>query len=86
MKFKDTKVFKVLKSKTVQAIITKIPFGIGSLVSDIVTPNDAPEGELTKEKLINNLVKIGIYVILISLALTGNIEWDDAEKAKSFVN
>lgn len=85
--FNETKLFKVLSGKVAKAILSKVPFGIGSTFSDIMTSSkDAGlSGTLSREKFVSNMVKIGIYAILIWLVLAGKISWDDAGQAKEFL-
>ena len=83
--FKETKFGKILSSPVAKSLLTKIPFGVGSMIGDAMTSNESPQGVLNREQLANNLVKIGIYVVLIYLVLSGKIGWDEAEAAKEFV-
>ena len=85
--FNETKIFKILSGKVAKVILSKVPFGIGSTFSDLMTSSkDAGNsGTMSREKLVHNLVKMGVYAILIWLALSGKISWDDADQAKEFL-
>ena len=83
--FKETKIGKILTSPIVKGILTKLPFGVGSLMGEVVNSTSTPEGAINREQLIHSLVKIGIYVVLIYLVLSGRISWDDADSAKGFI-
>jgi len=83
--FKTTRVGKILTSPIVKGLLTKIPLGLGSMASDFLNRNETMEGEMTKEKLVHNLVKITIYAVLVYLVFSGKLTWEDAEGAKSFI-
>jgi len=79
-KFKETLVFKIL-----QKVAPAIPFGIGSVAENILNDNSTPAGEIDNNELPAQLIKIGIYVVLVYLVLSGKLSWDDAEIAKEFI-
>ena len=83
--FKESKFFKVLTSPVVKGILTKVPFGIGSMAGDLLNKNETGAGSMTKEKLLHNIVKIAVYSILLYLAFSGKISMDQAEQAKDFI-
>ena len=83
--FKETKIGKILTSPIVKGILTKLPFGVGSLMGEVVNSTSTPEGSINREQLIHNLIKMGIYAVLIYLVFSGKISWDDASSAKEFV-
>ena len=84
--FKRTRVGKILTSGVVKAVITKLPFGIGSIASEMLNSTDTPEGEMNKEKMVHHLVKLAIYAALIYAVLSGKISWEDAESAKDLMS
>ena len=83
--FKRTKVGKILTSTVSKSILSKIPFGIGSIASEVFNATDTPEGEMNREKLVHHLVKLGIYAVLLYLVFSGKIDFDQAEQAKEFL-
>lgn len=84
-KFKDTKVGKVLTGGFVKSIIKSIPI-IGDLGGNILDEVDGSEaGEVNKKELPVTLARIGILAIVLYLALSGKIGWDEAEQAKEFI-
>ncbi len=83
--FKDSKFGKILTSPLIKGVLTKLPFGVGSLVSEVVNSTTTPEGNINKEQLIHNVIKIAIYVALIYMVFSGKISWDDASNAKEFI-
>ena len=78
--FKDSKIFKIIK-----AVAPVIPFNIGSIASELLTNTDTPEGTMNREKAILHAGKLIIYLVLIYLALSGRLTWDQAEEAKDFL-
>lgn len=85
-KFKNSRVGKFLTSPVFKGLITKIPFGVGSLAGDILNKNDKEEGTLSREKLVHNLVKLCIYGALAYFFLKGSITLEEAEDAKDLIN
>ena len=83
--FKDTKLGKILTSPIVKGVLTKLPFGVGSLVSEVVNSTSTPEGAINREQLIHNLIKMAIYAVLLYLAFSGKISFEEAEDAKGFI-
>ena len=83
--FKETKFFKVLTSPVVKGILTKVPFGIGSMAGDLLNKNESQPGVMTREKMLHSVIKMSIYGILIYLAFSGKITMEDAEQAKDFI-
>jgi hypothetical protein len=91
-KFKDTKVGKILTSKVGGLIIGSIP-GIGSIADNIL---DEAKGDGKKEvvsesgsvnwKNPKQIIGGVITLILLYLALSGKISFEDAEQAKDFIN
>ena len=79
-KFKETLVFKIL-----QKVAPAIPFGIGSVAENILNDNSTPAGEIDNNELPAQLIKIGIYVVLVYLVLSGKIDWLEAERVKEFI-
>ena len=83
--FKDSKFGKILTSPIVKGVLTKLPFGVGSLVSEVVNSTSTPEGNINKEQLIHNAIKIVIYIVLIYMVFSGKIDFEQAEQAKEFI-
>lgn len=85
-KFKETKFGKLLTSPVAKMLIKTLPLGIGSMAGNILdeTENSQP-GEVNKEDLIPQLIKLAFYIVLVYLAIKGGISWDDAEAAKGFI-
>jgi len=54
-------------------------------LGDVVTNNETPEGNLSREQLANNIVKIALYAVLIWFVFSGKIDWDQAGQAKDFL-
>ena len=79
-KFKDSKIFKIIK-----AVAPAIPFNIGSVAAELLNRTDSPEGTMTREKAIQNAVKTIFYMVLVYMALTGKLTWDQVETAKDFI-
>ncbi len=84
--FKFTRVGRFLTSTVVKGLVTKIPFGIGSLASDILNKNDREEGTLSREQLIHNIIKMAIYAVLVYFFLKGDITLEEVEEAKDMIN
>ena len=83
--FKRTKVGKILTSPIAKGILSKLPFGVGSTLSEVLNDTDTPEGEMNREKLVHNLIKMGIYAVLLYLVFSGKIDFDQAQDAKDFI-
>ena len=84
--FKNTKVGKILTSPIAKGIISKLPFGVGSMASEFMSDTtDAKAGNMSREKLVHNLVKLGIYAVLLYLVFSGKIDFDQANDAKDFI-
>ena len=84
--FKETRIGKILTSPIIKGVLTKLPFGVGSLVSEVVNSTSTPEGSINKEQLTHIIIKMAIYAALIYAVLSGRISWDDAEQAKELIN
>ena len=83
--FSETKIGKILTSPIVKGILTKLPFGVGSLMGEVVNSTSTPEGSINREQLIHHLVKLGIYAVLLWLLFSGKISQDEAEFGKDFI-
>lgn len=84
--FKQTKFGKILTSPIIKGVLTKLPFGVGSLVSEVVNSTSTPEGDINKSQVVHHAIKLAIYAALIYAVLTGKITWDDAEQAKELLS
>ena len=89
-KFKDTKFGKILLK--IKPLIKSVPL-VGPIVGPVLDEvKGEGKGEILSEsgslkgadwpQIISGIVTI----ILMFLALTGKISWDDAETAKSFID
>ena len=83
--FKDSKVGKILTSPIVKGVLTKLPFGVGSLVSEVVNSTTTPEGNINREQLIHSLIKMGIYAILLYMVFSDKLDLSTAEDYKEFL-
>ena len=83
-KFKDTKVGKILTGGFVKGIIKSIPW-VGEVASNVLDDNGTESGKVDKKELPSTLIIIGIIAVLLYLALSGKIGWDEAEQAKDFI-
>jgi hypothetical protein len=75
---------KLLKGKFVKSIIKAIPF-VGDIASNILDNNNTPEGKIDKKELPVVVIRMVLLAILVYLAISGKIEWSDAEQAKDFI-
>ena len=75
--FNETTIGKILTGSVVKSVLTKVPFGLGSLASDLLNKNESPEGTMTREKLIHNVIKIAIYAALLWGGIISFAEFSD---------
>ena len=48
--------------------------------------SNSPAGKVDKEDMIPTLIRMGVVIVLLYLAMSGKISFDDAEAAKDFLN
>ena len=84
-KFKNTKVGKILTGGFVKGVIKSIPV-VGDLAGNVLDEADGTEaGQLNKKELPVTLLKVIILTIILYMALSGKIGWEEAEQAKDFI-
>ena len=84
--FSETKFGKIVTGPLVKGALGMVPFGIGSALSNVLDQNGTDPGTVDPQSFAPQMMKIVIYVVLIYLALSGKLTWEDAEQAKSFIN
>lgn len=83
-KFKNTKVGKILTGGFFKTVIKSVPI-VGDLASNVLDENGTKAGEVNKKELPVTLIRLGILVVILYLALSGKIEWTEAEQAKDLI-
>ena len=78
------KIIKFLNKPLIAGVIKSIPFGIGSLAANVLGEVGGA-GNVDKKELMPQLVKIGIYVVLLYLVFSGKLNMEDAESYKDFI-
>lgn len=91
-KFKETKIGKMLTSKTGRLAIGWIPV-VGDIADNILTEVKGDgEGEVENHsgkvdwKNPQQIIRGVVVGILLYLALTGKISWEDADQVKDFID
>ena len=84
--FRDTKAGKILLSPIVKSGLSLIPFGLGSVASNILDRNGSPVGMVDTKTMPIKIMKMVIYAVLIYLVLSGKIDFDQAEQAKELLS
>ena len=80
------KILGFLQKPAIRGIVKSIPF-VGEMFSNVLTETShSPAGKVDKEDLIPTLVRMGVVIVLLYLALSGKISFDDAEAAKELIN
>ena len=79
------KIIKFLTKPLIAGVIKSIPFGIGSLAANVLGEVGGA-GNVDKKELMPQLVKIGIYVVLLYLVFSGKLDMSQAENYKDFIN
>jgi len=79
------KIIKFLNKPLIAGIVKSIPFGIGSLASNILGEVGGA-GNVDKKELMPQLVKIGIYVVLLYLVFSGKLNMETATEYKDFID
>ena len=79
---KGEKILKFLNRPLVKAVFKSVPF-VGDIVDNI--ENDAPAGQLDIKQAWFSAVRLAIIGVLLYLALSGKISWEEAEQGKEFL-
>ena len=79
------KLIKFLNKPIIAGLVKSIPFGIGSLASNVLGEVGGA-GNVDKKELPAQLIKIGIYVVLLYLIFNNKLSFEDAENYKEFIN
>jgi len=90
-KFKETKVGKILTGKFFKTAVSVIP-GVGPIAANILDEAKGDgKGEIVSEagsinwKDPKSIIGGIVTIVLLYLAMTGKISWEDAEQAKGFI-
>ena len=83
--FRDTKAGKILLSPIVKSGLSLIPFGLGSVASNILDRNGSPVGMVDTKTMPIKVMKMVIYAVILYLLLSGKIDLSQAEEAKNFL-
>jgi hypothetical protein len=85
-KFLETKVGRFLTSNTGKSIVGLIPFGVGSMLSNVLNKvNDSNPGQVETNALKIDLIKIAIYLVLGVLVAKGVFSQEDIEVIKNTI-
>jgi len=80
------KIIKFLQKPAIRGIIKSVPF-LGEMASNVLTETaHSPAGKVDKEDLIPTLIRMGVVIVLLYLAMSGKISFDDATSAKEFLD
>ena len=90
-KFKDSVLGKVLISQPIKNLLKIIPI-IGPVAGNILDESKgvgfneitSEPGEIDKENIVLNIIQSVVVAVLLYLAITGKISFEEAEKAKDF--
>lgn len=74
---------KLLKSKLFKGTLKALP-GVGDIVRNIDSP-EGGQGKIDKENLPSDIIKVLIIGVLLYLALSGKMSFEDAGAAKDFL-
>ena len=81
-----SKLLGFLQKPAIRGLIKSIPF-VGEMASNVLTEtSNSPSGKVDKEDLIPTLVRMGVVIVLLYLAMSGKISFDDATNAKEFLD
>ena len=91
-KFKDRTIGKILLSKPVKGLLKSIPI-VGGLAGNVLdeVKGDGPgevvseAGAIHKETMWPQIIGAVATLVILYLALTGKISWDDAKNAKELL-
>lgn len=84
---KNTKIGKIITSPLIKGLIKSIPFGVGSLAGNVLDEVEgSPSGAADWKTITPQLIKLGLYAVLVYLILNGTITADDAKDAQKILN
>lgn len=83
--FNETKAGKLVNSTFVKTALSLVPFGLGSIASNILDSNATASGNVDPKTMPIKLMKVVIYAILIYFVFSGKISQDQADTAKDFI-
>ena len=79
------KIIKFLQKPMIKGLIKSIPF-VGEMASNVLTEtSNSPAGKVDKEDMIPTLIRMGVVIVLLYLAMSGHISFEDATEAKEFI-
>jgi len=84
--FNETKLGKILTNPLIKGALGVLPLGWGSAIGNILDKNGTDSGKVDPQSFAPAMMKIAIYIVLVYLALSGKLTWEDAEQAKSFIS
>ena len=84
-RWSETRFGKIITSPLIKSAIGMVPFGIGSTLSNILDKNGTEPGTVDPQSFAPQMMKIAIYIVLVYLALSGKLTWEDAAQAKEFI-
>ncbi len=92
-KFKETKFGKLVTGRIVKGGLTALPFGIGSLLGNILEEKKgdgqgevvSPAGSVDKDRIATDVIKVLFYIVLAVLFLKGVISLEEADSAKGLI-
>lgn len=84
--FNETRFGKILSSPIIKGAVSLLPFGVGSIASNILDENATGSGTIDPKTMPVKIMKLVIYAVLVYLFLSNKISVEDAEKAKDFLN
>ena len=77
---------KLINKPLIKGVLKTIPFA-GDLVENITEDTfESPAGAMNHNKLIFQLVRFAGLAILMYLVFSGKISFEEAEKAKDFID
>ena len=83
--FNETRIGKILLNPMIKGLIKSIPIA-GEMADNILDETEeSSAGSVNKKALAPQLIRLGIYVVLLYLALRGAISWEEAETGKEFI-
>ena len=89
MKFKkpfhESKIGKILTNPLIKSGLSLIPFGLGSLASNVLDRNGSPVGKVDAKTMPIKIMKVVIYAVLLYLVFSGKIDFEQAGQAKEFI-
>ena len=85
--FNETKLSKVLSNPLVKGLIKSIPFGVGSLASNVLDETTtSPTGKWDLKTILPQLLKLAFYGYLAYQFLHGTFTEEDIKQAQKIIN